>query len=306
MVQTLCPYSLAPLASGDSNDEHILPAALGAPSSFTVRALAAENSRMNDLIDEPTVNDPLVRFLAVAKGVVSRSGPVKAAVPGTIQDGGEKVRAMFSQGGLDLKFQQPVDTDSQGRVIGVRGFGDAARQMAIQIVDNYAKKGIAAQIGTGMSTENPRVNVQLVGDMFMIRRQMFKIAYLMTVRLFGDDAITGPSGEQFRAAMLATNDEELRQCPIVGAAFRPLPPGFERSSSRADHAITCAMVPRAGLATSVDLLGCFTLFAVTPTDGIQATEMTGEVITINAASSKMTSRPYLEALPGLVAAAIQG
>jgi hypothetical protein len=37
---------------------------------------------------------------------------------------------MFSQNGLDLKFHQPVDTDSQGRVIGVRGFGDAARQMA--------------------------------------------------------------------------------------------------------------------------------------------------------------------------------
>lgn len=71
MTQTLCPYALTPLASGESNDEHILPVALGAPASFTVRALAAENSRMNDLIDEPTVNDPMVRFLAMSQGVVS-------------------------------------------------------------------------------------------------------------------------------------------------------------------------------------------------------------------------------------------
>lgn len=302
MTQTLCPYALTPLASGESNDEHVLPIALGAPASFTVRALAAENSQMNDLIDEPTINDPLVRFLAMSQGVVSRSGNVKATADGVVHGSGEDVRATFSQNGLDLKFHQPVDTNSQGRVVGVRGFGDAAGQMASQIAANYAKKGISVELGTETSQGQPQLNMRLVGDMLMIRRQLFKIAYLTTVRIFGDEAITGPSGQQFRAAMMSESDEALALTKIGGAAFRPLPPGLACSSGHAEHAITCVAMPSVGLLTSVDLFGCFTLFAVTPTDGISADEGAGEVITIDASRSKLTSRPYLEALPGLVAA----
>lgn len=93
---------------------------------------------MNDLIDEPTVNDPMALFCYVP-GNGCRSGSVKAAVDGTVHGRGEDVRAAFSENGLDLKFRQPVDTDSQERVICVRGFGDAARQMANQIAANYEK-----------------------------------------------------------------------------------------------------------------------------------------------------------------------
>lgn len=305
MTQTLCPYSLLQLSSAESNDEHILPVALGAPPRFTVRALSTENSRLNDLIDEPTINDPLVRFLAMSQGVVSRSGPVKAAVSGTVDGSGEKVQAVFGNEGLDLKFHQPVDTDSEGRVVGVRGFGDVARQMATQIAANYARKGIPSHLGPEQNQGKPQLNFQLVGDMAMIRRQMFKVAYLTTVRLFGDEAILAPSGHQFRAAMMAQTDEDLAACKIAGSAFQPLPPGFAHPVTHAEHAIICALLPGVGLATSVNLFGCFTLLAITPTDGISAAELSGEVIVIQAANSKMASRPYVEALPGLVAAAFQ-
>lgn len=139
MARALFPYALTPLESGESNEEYILPVALGAPANFTVRALAAENSRMNDLIDEPTVNDLMALFFCYVPGNGFRSGNVKAAVDGTVHGRGEDVRAALSENGLDLKFRQPVDTDSQGRVIGVRGFGDAARQMANQIAANHEK-----------------------------------------------------------------------------------------------------------------------------------------------------------------------
>lgn len=300
MIQTLCPYSLSPLASGESNDEHILPVALGAPASFTVRALSAENSRLNDLIDEPTVNDPLVRFLAMSQGVVSRSGSVKAVVSGTVDGSGEKVKAVFGNGSLDLKFHQPVDTNREGQVIGVRGFGDDARLMAAQIAASYAKKGMTAQLGSEDSQENPQLKFELIGNMAMIRRQLFKIAYLSTVRLFGDEAITAPSGQQFRAAMMAQTDENLAACKITGATFQPLPPGFAQPSTHAEHTIICAFMPGVGLVTSVNLFGCFTLFTVTPTEGISATDLTGEVIVIQAANSRMVSRPYIDALPGLL------
>jgi len=306
MTQTLCPYALLPLTSGESNDEHIVPVALGAPASFTVRALAAENSRMNDLIDEPTVNNSMVRFLAMSQGVVSRSGQIKAAVDGTVHGSGEKVRATFSPGNMDPKFHQPVETDSQGRVIGVRGFGDEARRKAAQIAADYARKGIAVELGTETSREQPQLDLELVADMHMIRRQLFKIAYLTTVRVFGDEAITGPSGQQLRAAMMAESDEALALTHIAGAAFQPLPLGLARSAGGTEHAITCTIMPSLGLVTSVDLFGCFTLFAVTPTDGISADEGAGEVISIDVSRSRITSRPYLKAMRGLAAAAPRG
>ncbi|MBN9368425.1 MAG: hypothetical protein BGO36_04630 [Burkholderiales bacterium 68-10] len=302
MTQTLCPYALTPLTAGESNDEHILPVALGAPDNFTVRALVAENSRMNDLIDEPTIIDPLVRFMAMSQGVTSRSGSVRATVDGAVRGSGESVKATFSQNGVDLKFHPPVDTDSQGRVIGVRGFGEDARKMAEQIAANYAKKGIAVELGPETSQGRPQLDLGLGGDMLMIQRQLFKIAYLMTVRIFGDEAITGSSGQQLRAAMMAETDEALAAIGITGGV--DLPPGLARSAGHSEHAITCAVFS-AGLVTSVELFGCFRLFVVTPLDGISTDEGTGEVITINASSSTLTSRPYLEALPDLMAVAFK-
>ncbi|MGP0172653.1 hypothetical protein ACSVIJ_12300 [Pseudomonas sp. NCHU5208] len=305
MTQTLCPYSLLPLSSAASNDEHILPVALGAPASFTVRAHAEENSRLNDLIDEPTVTDPMVRFLAMAQGVVSRSGEVKALLDGAVDGTGEAVRAIFSQAGLKLSFHDPVDKDSQGRVSGVRGFGDAARLMAQQIAANYAKKGITAELGDETSREKPSLNMQLVGDMQLIRQQLFKIAYLMTVRVFGDSAISGASGKTLRSAMYAKDEKELEEIGVQGAIFRPLPLGFARSAGHGEHAITCAYMAGTGLIVSVDLFGCFTLFTVTSAEGIEADEGTGEVAVINVATSKLTSTPYLEALPAIMASAFQ-
>jgi hypothetical protein len=64
-------------------------------------------------------------------------------------------------------------------------------------------------------------------------------------------------------------------------------------------------MPGVGLVTSVNLFGCFTLLTVTPAHGISAAELSGEAIVIQMASSKMVSRPYVEALPGLVAAVFQ-
>lgn len=256
---------------------------------------------MNSLIDEPTVNDPLVRFVAMSQGVVSRSGDVKAVVDGTVHESGEGVRATFSQHGLNLKFQRPVVTDGQGRVIAVRGFGDAAKQMASDIAANYSAKGIPVELGIETSNAQPQLKLQIVGDMFMVKRQLFKIAYLTTVRVFGDEAIIGLSGQQLRAAMMAECDDALARTEIVGGAFRPLPAGVARSTRHAEHAITCAVMPSIGLVTAVDLFGIFTLFTVTTSDGISADEGAGEVLTIDASRSTLTSRPYLEALSSLTA-----
>jgi hypothetical protein len=65
------------------------------------------------------------------------------------------------------------------------------------------------------------------------------------------------------------------------------------------------MWDQCSFSTSVNLFGCFTLLAVTSANDISAAELSGEVIIIQAAKSKMVSRSYVEALPALVAAAFQ-
>lgn len=300
MIQTLCPYAVLPLTSGESNDEHILPFALGAPARFTVRALAEENSRMNELIDAPTVNDSMLRFIAMTQGVSSRSGPVKASVAGAVQGSNEAVVGTFSQNGLDLKFTKPIETDADGRVIGVRGFGADAQKRASQVASNYAKKGIPIELGLQKTIEHPELGFGLSADLSMIRRQLYKIAYLTTVRIFGDQAITGRSGEQFRAAIMAETDQALALTELGGGAYIELPHTVARSSGPHEHAITCVLVPDEGVMTAVHLFGSFSLLVVSSRQGIVAPELTGEVIRIAAKKATLTRRSYLESVDELM------
>lgn len=300
MHQTLCPYALRPLSSADSNDEHILPMALGAPQSFTVRALLAENSLMNDQIDSPTVNDPIMRLVAMTQGVQSRSGHIKATFEGSVEGSEVKVKSTLSQThGLELRPVKPVETDQHGQVKGVIGFGDDAEKLAKRIVSDYARKGVLLEAAPPIGSQ-PTIGSELVGDMSMIRRQMFKIAYLMTVKVFGDEAITSPGGALLRAAMMAKDDEELKLVGISGSAFQPLPRGIARSSGHAEHALTCVLMPNIGVVSAVSLFDAFMLHAVVPSTGITAEETTGEVVYIDASTSSAKISSYMDALPRIL------
>ncbi|WP_156479880.1 hypothetical protein [Collimonas pratensis] len=273
------------------NEEHILPVALGAPKSFFVLASAAENSRMNELIDAPAINDPLLRFIAMSQGVVSRSGPVSSKHRGSIVDTGEEIAAVFHSGGFNMKFVKPVDVDESTSIIKtVRGFGEEVSKHAEKIKANYAKKGIAIEIEEGGSLINPEVNVPLVGDMGLIRQELIKIAYLMTVRVFGDDAISSVSGEIYRKAMFAKSDLDLDETGLKGNAFHTPPPFLPRTK-RNENALTCF---RAGdaIVSGVNLFDTFTGFFVTPSTGFRASEAAGEVVLIDAQIGTMKSRPF--------------
>ena len=74
---------------------------------------------------------------------------------------------------------------------------------------------------------------------------------------------------------------------------REVPFGCARSSKPNEHAITCVLMPW-GVLTSVDLFGVLQLFIVSPTDGISAEIGTGEVIRIDASTSKLTSSAYMD------------
>lgn len=103
MAQLLCPYTTKLLAeTSNVNNEHILPVALGVPQSFYVRATEEENSRMNDLIDAPASNDPILRFIAMAADVEGRSGAVRSEVKGKLEGSGDAVLASFTTGNVEV------------------------------------------------------------------------------------------------------------------------------------------------------------------------------------------------------------
>lgn len=304
MKQTRCPYTTLLLSTlKEVNEEHVLPLALGAPQNFTIPASAEENSSMNDLIDEPVINDPLIRFLAMSQGVVSRSGLVSAKMEGAVQTSGESVRASINKNGVEFRFSNPIDLDeSTGFVKGVRGFGEAANKHAEQVKRNYEKKGVSVEPGEAQVADQPWLEFGIVGDLNLVRQELTKIAYLMTVKLFGDEAILSKSGELYRAAILATNVDELLKTGIKGGALGSMPnllppqmPNVFPLPKNNEHAITCFILG-GKVISAVTLFGIFNAFFVTPAVGFTVPEGTGEVVKIDVSTSNLSRRTFLDTL----------
>lgn len=289
MAQTRCPYCCELLDKISSvNEEHILPVALGAPKAFFVPAAADENSRMNKLIDSPTTNDPLIRMLAAGQGVVSRSGPVVLNVDGVVSGSDQKVKTVLSKSDVQVRFAKPVEVDeATGHVKGVRGFGDAAMQHALQIQRDHEKKGIQIELGETVQQAKPSVNVRLSANLVVIRQELIKTAYLFTVRVFGDDAIVSPSGGIFRAAMLCTTLEAIAATGLGGSPQCPLPPIFPKLAPN-QHAL-CTLRIDDEILTAVSLFGTFNCLVKTPATGFSAPVGTGETVLIDASQATLQS-----------------
>lgn len=291
MKQTLCPYSVKPLAEiSNTNGEHILPYAFGAPESFTVPADKAENTKMNELIDSPAINDPLMRLLATTQGVKSRSGFVSAKLEGVVTSSGDKVEATLGQTGIDVRFSKPVDIDENGLVKGVRGFGGAAEKLMKQLQRDNARKGRQVEMGETVSESNPHLSLSLTGDFNIIHKEIRKIAYLMTVCVFGDNAILSRSGEIYRAAIHAETEDEIRATGLGGGTNIDIIPTLARAKPN-EHALTCFRMGNK-IISAVILFGSIAGFCITPADGFSATELEGEVVIIDATTSTLTRTLY--------------
>lgn len=295
-AQTRCPYSTELLDGSEcENAEHILPSALGAPESFTLPAKAAKNLEMNELIDEPAIHDPVLRLMAAAQGVKSRSGSVKVDLQGAAVALGADVRVTLSQEGATFKLRNPVDRDPEtGEIRGILGFGDDAQKLVEQFQRDSAKKG--KTVAAGEAIPHPsEVHIRTAMDYHVVRRELVKIAYLMTVRVFGDEAILSESGQLYRAAMMTSTVEELKEVGIGGATFQDFYPGFPRPQQRNQHVLTCVRMGKT-IASAVTLFGGTNGFFVTPATGFSADDAVGEVVVIDASTSKMRTYEYIDVI----------
>lgn len=295
MDQTLCPYTAKKLCDLSSvNDEHVLPVAIGAPKRFFVRASERENSRLNELVDSPFSNNDLVRFFAMSQGVVSRSGPITANVPATVVESGDAITTGWSKDGLQIRFNKPVVLDEEtGQVAGVKGYGEEAMKHAERIKRDYAKKGITVELGQTISDSNPKIHVRLGIDNNIVFNELLKIAYLVTVWVFGDDAINSKSGEMYREALDRLDTNTLDELGLRYGGG--LPTGFD-GKIRSDQHELISLVLGGDLITSVNLFGVFAAFFVTSAEGFSCPEHTGMAIKISIADGSLNVEDPIQVL----------
>ncbi|MDP2152820.1 MAG: hypothetical protein Q8J66_04070 [Methylotenera sp.] len=294
-IQLHCPYTSKLLTEIDSvNAEHILPFALGAPQNFTVLADASENSRMANLIDTPCTNDPLIRMLAVAAGVESRSGRVVLKTSGTNAATGDEIRASISQDGLKFRYQSPVDFDhTTGLPTAVKGFNDEAAVTAEQIKIKYASKGIDLELGDTVLSSNPDLHFSFNGNLNLLQQELIKIAYLMTVFVFGDEAILSDNGDLFRTGIMAKDFVELAKVGIGGGSGVAESMAFMPKSQPNNHVLTC-FTSGSNVISAVSLFGVFSACYITPARGIACEPLTGKVVTIRPSTKAITCISYLD------------
>ena len=301
MSNTLCPYLVRPLAeSSEVNGEHILPSAFGAPDNFTIQADASENQRINIELDAPTINMSALRMIAVSQGVKSRSGDVELKIKGVINKTGEEVNSIFSSDGFKATFRRPVEMDNKtNQVRLVKGMGKDAIRKAEAVKAAYERKGFSVEIGEPTTLVNPTIDHKLDLDLNLLNRMMVKTGYLMTVRQFGDSAIKGKSGSIYRSALIARDAEAMAGTGIGGASFGSQVPWFLPTPRSVGHSLSCFRMGGM-IISSVTLFGIFHAFFITPSDEISESDLDGEIIYIDPATSTLSSIPYAESVIGLL------
>lgn len=271
--QELCPYTCEPLELQNINREHILPYAIGAPSNFTLMACASENSKYNKLIDAPFSNDPLIRLISTMKGVRSRSGPVSFETMGKDPTSGEDVILQITSNDLRLRFKKPIKKAGESTYL-VCDFEDSIQSKIQEIEKNFKKKNPSKLVKaiTGPVTSYPSPKLQFNFDLNarIYELEMAKIAYLLTVDTFGDEAILGESGQQFRSALNDMDIETMMQQGAKIGTFNAYGMNAVEESlyNNHYHLLLCQQYSASELITVIILFGIFTKCFVTSAEGL--------------------------------------
>lgn len=266
---TLCPYLVKPLTEIEQvNREHVLPVGIGAPESFYVEAALSENSRLNDLVDAPMINDPLIKMFCMMADINGRSGGKAATMHGETEVGG-RFTANVTKESIDFKYSKPVEKDKATGKILVKGFGEEVFGEAAKIAKNMAGKGREIKDDITMFIHSKeRLDMSLYSDFMLIIREAIKAAYLFTVKVYGDIAITSKSGAVFRAAFEARNEEKLKSS---GLYWQNLPADHYEPTVKlvVKHHMFLTSLKEDMMYTQVVLFGGLSFIFWTPRDDIE-------------------------------------
>lgn len=208
MKNVVCPYTCQPVSAIDASREHIIPDALGGPNGFALAADRKCNSKYGEGVDSNLLNFPLVSLSATRYGVETRSGEAQTRERGVLKLDASPVDATFLKDEVQLRMRTPVVKDETGKLVAVRGFGEAAQKELERLERDFKKKGRTVVAGESTPLE-PEVRVPLVHNFNHLQQGLAKIAYLATVWTLGDAFIKTAAGAKFRAYIDAAPDRDV-------------------------------------------------------------------------------------------------
>ena len=241
-IHTLCPYLAVPLSLCHKvNGEHILASALGTPESFKIDADESENQRLNVELDVPILRSKLLQLLAIANGVISRSGKDFVVLSGALPSGHE-VRVKLAPGTAEFSTPNPVDKDPiSGKVTGIKGFDHEVKYLADKVLVGMRRRGLEVETSVPQLIDSTtKVSMEL--NLNLLLRFMCRTAYLMTVATLGDAAISSQSGVQYRRAINSTDLTHDNLLEIgIGGGFLDLPnhPIQFTNPHKGGHTLAC-------------------------------------------------------------------
>ena len=288
MNNTICPYTTQPVASIQSSREHIVPDALGGPNAFALAADKTKNSTYGQTVDARLINSPLMGMLAARAGVETRSGPSTWSARGELLDGAHPVDVRGSGAEVGFRLRKPVDIDSvTGMPKGVMGFGEAAEQELARVTKDLERKGMTVVPGEQL-TRDPTVHVSINHNLAETAQGLGKIAYLATVRVFGDAFINTAGAAQYRSWI----DAELTTEALQATGLLTLPPSVAPqipvSVTHVNHVISCWVVD-GRVFTMVSLFNAplFTRGFLVATPELTLPPFVGKVMVIDAAKKTL-------------------
>jgi hypothetical protein len=207
---TVCPHTAMLLSNMETNWEHVIPDALGGPAALGLVASKAANCSYGggQGVDAKLVNDPYVRFLTVAAGVKTRSGPAVLALSGTYVEDGSPLDIRLSKDSFEAQFKVPVMLDNCGKPLALRRLSGTNSKKFNKAKACLEAKGLTLAEAVSEKTAHELL-FRLALNNFSACQGISKIAYLFTAWLLGDEFINSQAGRLYRNIVNLVSKEPL-------------------------------------------------------------------------------------------------
>jgi len=302
-IQLRCPYTLRSLTDlAEISREHIIPAALGGPNGYSVKACRAANNQFGETHDAAFIKEPLVSMMRTEHGVEGRSGLAKWKMEGETVGEGRPVQITFSESAVDVYHKKPVDVrqDENGKGYRIVAPSPQSDEVLEQLKKGLARKGLSISEPKVEKEEQQMIHCTVKIDFNVLQAGLMKIAYLAAFDLLGDPFLDDPLNEEWQKAIRVTNAEEAKAVGIHRVCFEHV------NETRAlllpnlaphEHGIAIVNLQQTGPVVLVRLFGSplLTAFArLSDTNHFGLREADGRVTTVDAASGQMRQEPWMD------------
>ncbi|EPJ5576687.1 hypothetical protein NNU90_004230 [Citrobacter farmeri] len=291
ILNTLCPYTEQPLVDILIDLEHVLPAGLGAPKKFGVKASEKMNKFYNETIDEPFLCEPFIKFISATTGVKSRSGKVNFSQKVRDEILNEDVIVNFNSEAFTPKMMIPVKKGNDGEINAVIGYGDDAKNELDRLSKKLSLKGKVVVGKEYVQRESNPLKINISMDLNLLTLQLMKSAYLLAVYVFGDGVILSKQGKNVRTCL----NNKLVENVKMQLEWSVLPVDLNPRVDKSIHTLFCFKTSDY-ICSNVCLFGNFKASLFFEVNDNSLDDFSGGVFYLDFKKNKMEHKKFIEHL----------